>query len=123
MHPEWAPIGASRFMGLIRDGAFDGTAIYRVVKRGNNDTEAVQFGAIKDSVLRQKWETEPKLVDDPQIFSNPNFSRGMISFAGSGPNSRATHVFITFMTGNANGNPSTVGDSIWHYRRGGARSG
>jgi cyclophilin family peptidyl-prolyl cis-trans isomerase len=104
MHPDWAPIGASRFMDLIRDGAFDGTAIYRVVKRGD-DTEAVQFGAIKDNVVRQKWETEPKLLDDPQIFSNPNFSRGMISFAGSGSNSRSMHVFITFMTGNANGTP------------------
>ena len=40
-----------------------------------------------------------------QIFSNPNFHRGMISFAGAGPNTRGTDVFITFMTGNANGTP------------------
>jgi cyclophilin family peptidyl-prolyl cis-trans isomerase len=105
MHPEWAPIGSTRFIDLIRDGAFDGTVIYRVVKQGN-ETEAVQFGVIQDEALRQKWESAPNLVDDPQIFSDPNFSRGMISFAGFGPNSRTTHVFITFMTGNANGNPS-----------------
>ena len=40
-----------------------------------------------------------------QIFSKPNFQRGMISFAGGGPDTRSTDVFITFMTGNANGTP------------------
>merc|ERR1719242_2651446 len=54
MHPEWAPIGAERFLDLIRDGAFDGTVIYRVVRRGD-EPEAVQFGFIKDEEQRRKW--------------------------------------------------------------------
>jgi len=106
MHPEWAPIGGQRFLDLIRDGAFDGTVIYRVVRsRRDGGPEAVQFGFIKDEEKRRKWKKAPNLKDDPQIFSNPNFHRGMISFAGGGPNTRSTDVFITFMTGNANGTP------------------
>ena len=100
IHPEWSPIGAERFIELIKDGVFDGTVIYRVVK-----DQAVQFGYPKDPTLREKWRKAPNLRDDPQIFANPNFRRGMISFAGGGPNTRGVDVFITFMTGNANGNP------------------
>jgi cyclophilin family peptidyl-prolyl cis-trans isomerase len=100
MHPEWSPLGAERFIALIKDGVFDGTVIYRVVK-----DQAVQFGYPKDPRLREKWQKSPNLRDDPQIFANPNFRRGMISFAGGGPNTRGIDVFITFMTGNANGNP------------------
>uniref|UniRef100_A0A7S2X6T1 PPIase cyclophilin-type domain-containing protein n=1 Tax=Lotharella oceanica TaxID=641309 RepID=A0A7S2X6T1_9EUKA len=106
MHPEWAPIGAERFLALVQDGAYDGTVIYRVVRRGKERApEAVQFGFVRDEALRRKWREQPNLKDDTQIFSNPNFHRGMISFAGGGPNTRSTDVFITFMTGNANGTP------------------
>ena len=45
----------------------------------------------------------PNLKDEPIQFADPNFRRGMISFAGSGKDSRSTDVFITLMTGNANG--------------------
>ena len=49
------------------------------------------------------------LKDDPQdgphVPKNPNFRRGYISFAGGGRNSRSTDVFITFLTGNQNGQP------------------
>lgn len=107
MHPEWAPIGAERFLALVKDGAYDGAVIYRVVRRGKKRQipEAVQFGFIKDVALRHKWSSRPSIQDDSQIFANPNFHRGMISFAGGGPNTRAIDVFITFMTGNANGTP------------------
>ena len=104
MHPEWAPLGAQRFLSLVADGAFDGTAIYRVVKRGN-EPEAVQFGVIKDEEKRRKWQSQARLKDDVQFFSSPNFHKGMISFAGGGPNTRGSDVFITFLTGNANGTP------------------
>lgn len=100
MHPEWAPIGAERFLSIVADGGLDGTVIYRVVR-----DQAVQFGFIKDLAVREKYRHMPNLKDDPQVFQNPNFHRGMISFAGAGPNTRGTDVFITFMTGNANGTP------------------
>jgi len=100
MHPEWAPIGAARFLAAMKAGVYDGTVIYRVVRN-----EAVQFGYPKDPVLRKEWQSKPELKDDQQIFRNPNFHRGMISFAGHGKNSRGLDLFITFMTGNANGHP------------------
>ena len=49
--------------------------------------------------IRKRFNQMPNLKDDKQIFSSPNFHRGMISFAGAGPNTRGTDVFITFMTG------------------------
>lgn len=105
VHRKWSPNGAARFLDLVRDGAYDGTVIYRVVRKLTGEPEACQFGFIKNETLRHKWADEaPPLKDDPQIFAEPNFRRGMISFAGSGPNSRRTDLFITFMTGNANGN-------------------
>lgn len=103
MHPEWAPIGGERFLSLVADGAFDGTVIYRVVRKGDGSPEAVQFGHLKDPELARKWKHN--LKDDPQIFHEPNFHRGMISFAGGGANTRSTDVFITFLTGDANGRP------------------
>jgi len=104
IHPGWAPVGAARFLKLVAEGAFDGTVIYRVVRRGS-EPEAVEFGYLKDPELRVKWQAAHALIDDPQIFADPNFHRGMISFAGGGPDTRSTDVFITFMTWNDNGTP------------------
>lgn len=73
MHPEWAPIGAKRFMEAIAAGVYDDTVIYRVVK-----DQAVQFGFPKDPVLNAKWRGLPPLKDDPQPFHNPNFHRGYV---------------------------------------------
>ena len=49
-------------MDLVRDGALDGTVIYRVVRN-----EAVQFGFLKDKTLRAKWQAAPNLQDDKQV--------------------------------------------------------
>lgn len=64
---------------LWHAGGYDGTVIYRVVK-----DQAVQFGYLKDEALRKKWQHEKDLQDEPQVFRDPNFHRGMISFAGGG---------------------------------------
>jgi cyclophilin family peptidyl-prolyl cis-trans isomerase len=98
-------LGGARFVNIVKDGALDGTVIYRIVRMGNGNTEAVQFGYVKDEELRRKYDKQGTIMDDPQLFSNPNFQRGMIAFAGGGANTRGTDVFVTFMTGNANGNP------------------
>jgi cyclophilin family peptidyl-prolyl cis-trans isomerase len=69
MHPEWAPLGAARFLELVSEGAYDGTAIYRVVRR-KSEPEAVQFGYLKDDNLRNKWKGKSmRLKDDPQVVS------------------------------------------------------
>lgn len=106
MHPEWAPIGAARFIEAVSEGVYDDTIIYRVVK-----DQAIQFGWPRDPELNRKWRSLPPLKDDPQPFHNPNFHRGMIAYAGGGKNSRGIDVFITFMTGNANGTPRAPWES------------
>eukprot|EP00935_MAST-01C_sp_MAST-1C-sp1_P001121 g1121.t1 len=88
MHPEWAPLGAKQFLDAVKDGVYDGTVIYRV-----------------DPVVRAKWQKKKGIPDDPQIFRKPNWHRGMISFAGAGPNTRGADVFIAFNTWDANGTP------------------
>eukprot|EP00566_Odontella_aurita_P017811 CAMPEP_0113582686 /NCGR_PEP_ID=MMETSP0015_2-20120614/32061_1 /TAXON_ID=2838 /ORGANISM="Odontella" /LENGTH=268 /DNA_ID=CAMNT_0000487403 /DNA_START=54 /DNA_END=859 /DNA_ORIENTATION=- /assembly_acc=CAM_ASM_000160 len=94
IHHNWCPLGAARFLDMVRDG----------VDNPAGEPEAIQFGFLKNETLRRKWSTGISPVkDDPQIFADPNFRRGMTSFAGSGPNSRGSDIFITFMTGNANG--------------------
>ena len=40
-----------------------------------------------------------------QIFQKPNFHRGMISYAGNGPDSRGIDLWIAFNTQNNNGGP------------------
>ena len=67
--------------------------------------QAVQFGYPKDEAVRNRWRRKPNLKDDAQIFKSPNFHRGMIAYAGGGPNTRGIDLFITYMTGNANGTP------------------
>jgi cyclophilin family peptidyl-prolyl cis-trans isomerase len=99
-HPEWAPIGVKQFYEAVKDGVYDGTVIYRVLKN-----EAIQFGQPKDPKLKEKWDNKPRIQDDPQIFRKPNWHKGMISFAGGGPNTRGTDLFVAFNTWDNNGTP------------------
>merc|ERR1740138_1720333 len=62
LHPEWAPIGVTRFVDMVEDGVLDGTAVYRSV-----EGQMLQFGGIPASKeKREKWGAMPQLTDDPQ---------------------------------------------------------
>ena len=58
----------------------------------------VQFGIAADRDLLHKWEGdggEGPIKDDPYVAGRPKlFPRGGVSFAGSGPNTRGTQIFI-----------------------------
>ncbi|HMV69073.1 MAG TPA: peptidylprolyl isomerase [Myxococcota bacterium] len=88
VHKDWAPLGADRFYNLVRAGFYDDTAFFRVV-----DGFMVQFGLSGYPAVNQKW-FGARIQDDPN--KQPN-TRGRISFATSGPNSRTTQVFINFV--------------------------
>eukprot|EP00746_Dinoflagellata_sp_MGD_P069612 gnl/MRDRNA2_/MRDRNA2_28498_c0_seq1.p1 gnl/MRDRNA2_/MRDRNA2_28498_c0~~gnl/MRDRNA2_/MRDRNA2_28498_c0_seq1.p1 ORF type:complete len:190 (+),score=39.49 gnl/MRDRNA2_/MRDRNA2_28498_c0_seq1:114-683(+) len=86
IHEDWAPHGAKRFIELVNDGNFDGGAFYRVVK-----DFMCQFGIAADPNVYKKWST--MIEDDPVTQRN---TRGRISFAMRGPNTRSCQVFINF---------------------------
>lgn len=85
VHRDWAPLGADRFYNLVRNGFFTNVSFYRVLKGS-----LVQFGASPDPKVAAAWSKAP-IQDDPVRESN---TRGRISFAMGGPNTRTTQVFI-----------------------------
>lgn len=85
---EWAPLGADRFYNLVKIGFYNDASFFRVV-----DGFMVQFGISSYPAVNEKWTTA-KIQDDPN--KQPN-TRGRISFATSGPNSRTGQVFINFV--------------------------
>ena len=82
----WAPRGADRFYNLVRYHFFDGAAFFRVV-----EGFVVQFGISARPDVSRVWENA-KIPDDPVTQSN---TRGMLTFATAGPNTRTTQLFIS----------------------------
>ena len=82
-----APAGADRFYNLVKNGFFDDVRFFR-----NISGFMVQFGINGDPALNSKWRVA-RIPDDRVSQSN---TRGMITFATSGPNARTTQVFINF---------------------------
>jgi peptidyl-prolyl cis-trans isomerase A (cyclophilin A) len=87
----WAPLGAERFHELVTTGFFNDIAIFRVI-----DGFMAQFGIHGDPIVSAKWR-DNQIKDDPVTQSN---SRGMVTFATSGPNTRTTQLFINFGNNN-----------------------
>jgi len=85
VHRDWAPLGADRFYELTKMGFYNGNRFFRAL-RGF----VVQFGVNGDPNVNKKW-SEIAIKDDPAKVSN---KIGTVTFATSGPNSRATQVFI-----------------------------
>jgi len=88
IHKEWAPLGADRFYQLVQSGFFDGARFFRMISGF-----MVQFGIAGDPKVQSLWRMSP-LLDDPVKQSN---TRGRITFAKSGPQSRTTQVFINLV--------------------------
>lgn len=84
----WAPNGADRFYNLVSSGFYDGARFFRVI-----DGFVAQFGIHADPQVSARWR-EARIPDDPVVASN---TRGTITFATSGANSRTTQVFLNFV--------------------------
>ena len=87
VHPEWAPIGAQRFLDLIAANYYDEARIYRVIPGF-----IAQWGIPADPSEYEKWG-ENKITDDPVKVSN---KKATMSFATSGPHARGSQVFINY---------------------------
>jgi peptidyl-prolyl cis-trans isomerase A (cyclophilin A) len=81
----WAPHGVDRFHELVRMRYFDQGRFFRVVPGF-----VAQFGVHRDFKVHDVWR-ELFIVDDPMTQKN---LRGTLSYAKSGPNTRATEIFI-----------------------------
>jgi peptidyl-prolyl cis-trans isomerase A (cyclophilin A) len=82
-----APNGADRFYNLVKSGYFTDIAFFRVVPGF-----MCQFGIHGDPNVSAKWR-DANIQDDPVKGSN---TRGTITYAMAGPNTRSTQFFINF---------------------------
>ena len=82
-----APKGADRFYNMVRSGFFKDVAFFRVVPGF-----MAQFGIHGDPAVSAKWR-DAKIQDDPVKGSN---TRGTITFAMGGRDTRTTQLFINF---------------------------
>ena len=87
----WAPLGADRFYGLVKNGYYDDVRFFRVVSNF-----MAQFGIHGAPEVNKVWR-EATIKDDPVVKSN---LRGWLTYATSGPNSRTTQIFINFKDSN-----------------------
>ncbi len=83
----WAPRGADRFYNLVRAGFFKDIAFFRVLSGF-----MAQFGIAGDPAVANAW-MHANIPDDPVKESN---TRGRLTFATAGPNTRTTQLFINF---------------------------
>ena len=82
-----APQGADRFYNLVRSGFFKDVAFFRVIPGF-----MCQFGIHGDPKVAAAWR-KAQIPDDPVKGNN---TRGAITFATAGPNTRTTQLFISF---------------------------
>jgi len=83
----WAPRGVDRFHELVAMRYFDQGRFFRVVPGF-----IAQFGVHKDYDIHGTWRNLV-ILDDPPKEKN---LRGTLSFAQSGPNTRAVEIFINY---------------------------
>jgi cyclophilin family peptidyl-prolyl cis-trans isomerase len=82
--PQWAPLGAERFLQLVDDGYYSEIAIYRAVPKF-----LVQFGIVKDKARTGKYK---KIQDDP--LCGVPIQDGTVIFAAAGANTRKSTVCL-----------------------------
>jgi len=88
----WAPHGVDRFYELLRMKYFDQGRFFRVVPGF-----IAQFGVNRNFNVHAKWR-EYFIVDDPPQMKN---LRGTLAYAMSGPDTRATEMFVNLVDDSA----------------------
>lgn len=83
----WAPIGADRFYNLVKRRYYDDVAFFRVLSGF-----MAQTGIHGDPRVSARWRAAA-IPDDLRAKSN---TRGRVTFATGGPNTRTTQVFFNY---------------------------
>lgn len=84
---DWAPRGADRFYNLVRAGFYTDCSFYRTIAGF-----MTQFGISARPEVTRAWK-DAKIQDDPVKQSN---TRGKVTFATAGANTRTTQLFINY---------------------------
>lgn len=87
VNKAWAPLGAARFYTLVQQKYYDNARFFRVIQGF-----MVQFGLSGDPAATARWRNR-QMHDDKVLHSN---TRGMVTYAMAGPNTRTTQVFINY---------------------------
>ena len=87
VHKEWAPIGADRFYNMVLSGYLTDVAFFRVIPGF-----VAQGGMHGDVAINDVWSSAH--IDDDSV--QQSNTRGRVTFATSGPDSRTTQFFINF---------------------------
>ena len=88
--PEWAPLGAARFLELAGLDFFNEVRFFRVVTKPR--PFIVQFGISGDPEVAAEWR-DKNIADDPVNTSN---AEGTLTFATAGPGTRTSQLFINY---------------------------
>jgi len=84
-----APNGADRFYNLVRSGYFKNVAFFRVIPGF-----MCQFGIHGDPKVADAWNKDKAQIPDDAVKASN--TRGAVTFATAGPNTRTTQLFINF---------------------------
>ena len=85
VHRTWAAQGADRLYNLAKAHFFDGMKLFRVVP-----DFVVQFGISPYPEVSKAW-ANATIPDDIVVVHN---TRGAVTFASAGPNTRTTQIFV-----------------------------
>jgi len=91
LHRNFSPNGYDRAVELFERGYYDKSHFFRVVP-----DFLVQFGMSYTQDNELQLFAKSPIDDDPQLNPPIKFREGTISFAGSGKNSRTSHLFIAY---------------------------
>jgi len=92
---DWAPVGADRFYNLVVNKFYDQNRFFRIASGQGGSRFVAQWGIHGEPSVNRAWQRskDAKIMDDPVIQSN---TRGRLTFATSGPNSRTAQLFISY---------------------------
>lgn len=82
---SWAPIGVDHFYTILQNKYYDDARFFRVVKGF-----VAQFGMSGQPKMTEEWQRRC-IADEPVQHSN---TRGTLSFARGGPNTRSVQLFV-----------------------------
>jgi len=95
---SWSPNGYERAVTLFERSFYDDSHFFRVIPKF-----LVQFGiGYTDDKILQRFASST-IKDDPVFEPKISFEEGVVSFAGSGPNSRTSHLFVAYGPSNSLG--------------------